>query len=84
MELETILTLVSVGLGLFATVAGVFWGKLKNKMNAVKNLSSEIFDLVKASVDAIEDDKITKAEIEKIKQEATEVKTAWRVLIGKV
>ena len=84
MDTEMILTLVSVVLGLIATVAGVFWGKAKGKLTAVKNLSKEVFDLVKAATDAIEDDKITKAEIGQIKQEATEVKTAWRVLIGKV
>ena len=83
MEIETILTLVSVGLGLIATVAGVFWGKAKGKLTAVKNLSKEVFDLVSAAVGAVEDEKITKEEIAKIKQEAVEVKTAWRVLIGK-
>ena len=83
MELETILTLVSVGLGLIATIAGVFWGKAKGKLTAVKNLSGEIFDLVKAATDAVDDNKITKEEISRIKQEAVEVKTAWRVLIGK-
>lgn len=83
MELETILTLVSVGLGVLATVAGVFWGKAKGKLAALKNLSKETFDLVRVAVEALDDDKIDKAEIEKIKQEAVEVRTAWRVLIGK-
>ncbi|KKK96578.1 hypothetical protein LCGC14_2661340 [marine sediment metagenome] len=84
MELETILTLLSIGLGVIATVAGVFWGKARGKLTAVKNLSKEVFDLVRVATDAIEDDKITKEEIAKIKQEAIEVRTAWRVLVGKV
>ena len=84
MEAETILTLVSVGFGLIATVAGVFWGKARGKLNALKNLSKETFDLVKVAIEALDDDKIDKAEVDKIKQEAIEVRTAWRVLVGKV
>ena len=83
MEIETILTVVSIVLGLVATIAGVFWGKAKGKLNAVKNLSKETFDLVKVAIEAIDDNKIDKAEVDKIKQEAMEVRTAWRVLVGK-
>ncbi len=83
MELDTILTLVSVGLGVLATVASVFWGKAKGKLNAIKTLSKEVFELVQASVGAIDDDKITPEEIAKIKQEAADVKAAWRALVGK-
>ena len=83
MELETILTLVSVGLGVLATIAGVFWGKAKGKLGALKNLSKETFDLVRVTIEALDDDKIEKSEVDKIKQEAIEVRTAWRVLIGK-
>jgi len=83
METETILTVVSIVLGLIATLAGVFWGKAKGKLNQIKNLSKEVFELVQASVGAIDDDKITKEEVEKIKHEAIDVKAAWRVLVGK-
>ncbi len=83
MELELILTLVSVGLGVLATVAGVFWGKAKGKLKAVANLSKEIFDLVKTATDALDDNKIDKAEVDAIKKEAIEVKAAWKVLVGK-
>ena len=83
MESEMILTVISAILGVVAIVAGTFWAKGKNKLNAIKNLVKETFDLVKVAIEALDDDKIEKAEVEKIKQEAIEVRTAWRVLIGK-
>ena len=78
-----ILTVISAVMGVIALVAGTFWAKGKNRLNAIKNLVKETFDLVKVAIEALDDDKIEKAEVEKIKQEAIEVRTAWRVLIGK-
>ena len=83
MDTQTILTIVSAILGVFALVAGGLWAKGKGKLNAVKNLMKESYDLVNVAVSAIDDDKITKEEVDQIKQEASEVKVAWRVLIGK-
>jgi len=83
MELSTILTVVSVVLGLIATLAGGLWAKSKGKLNAAKELAREAFELVDVAVSSIEDDKITVEEVEKIKEEAQQVKIAWRVLIGK-
>ena len=78
-----LLTVISAVMGVVALVAGTFWAKGKNKLAAIKNLTKETFDLVKVAIEALDDDKLTKAEIDQIKQEATEVRTAWRVLIGK-
>jgi len=83
MELEMILTVISAVLGVVALVAGTFWAKGKSKLASIKNLVKETFDLVKVTIEALDDDKIEKSEVEKIKQEAIEVRTAWRVLIGK-
>jgi divalent metal cation (Fe/Co/Zn/Cd) transporter len=82
MELD-IWTIVSAVLGLLSVVAGGLFLKAKNKLGAIKNLVKETFDLVKVAIEALDDDKLEKAEVEKIKQEALEVRTAWRVLIGK-
>lgn len=83
MELEMILTVVSAILGVVAMVAGGFWLKAKGKLNAVKNLAKEAVDLVQVAVGTLDDDKITKEEVESIKKEASEVKAAWHALIGK-
>ncbi len=83
MELETILTIISAILGVIAMVAGGFWAKAKGKVGAIKNLSKEVFELVSTAVNAIEDDKITKDEVNAIKKEAEEVKAAFHALIGK-
>lgn len=83
MELETILTIVSAVLGVFGIVAAGLWAKAKGKINAVKNLAKEAVDLVQVAVGALDDDKITSEEVASIKKEATEVKAAWKALIGK-
>ena len=84
METDLILTLVSVGLGLIATVAGGFWLKAKGKLSDIKTLAKETADLVTVAVNAIDDNKITPEEVAQIKKEAVEVKAAWRKLIGRV
>jgi hypothetical protein len=80
MDAGTIITLVISGLTLFA---GGAWAIAKGKLGEAKNLIKEAYDVVQVAVEAIEDDKITKAEIEKIKSEALEVKVAARVLFKK-
>ena len=83
MEDSMILTVISAIMGVVALVAGTFWAKAKGRLNAIKSLVKETFDLVKVAIEALDDDKLTKTEIDRIKQEAIEVRTAWRVLIGK-
>lgn len=83
MELETLLTIISAVLGVVAMVAGGFWMKAKGKLSAVKNLAKEAVDLVQVAVESLDDDKITPEEVASIKKEATEVKAAWKVLVGK-
>jgi len=83
MELETILTLVSIGLGLIATVFGGRWLIVKGKANQFKSVVAEAYDVVNVAVKAIDDDKITKAELEEIKQEAAEFKAAVKLLFAK-
>lgn len=83
MEMETILTIISAVLGVVAIAAAAWWAKAKNKLNDVKVLAKEAVDLVQVAVGALDDDKITKDEVESIKKEAQDVKSAWRSLIGK-
>ena len=83
MELETILTIVSIALGLGATLLGGKWLLAKGKLNQLKNVVSEGYDVVKAAVDAIEDDKVTVEEINQIKQEAAEFRAAVKLFFGK-
>ena len=83
MELETILTLVSIVLGLGATLLGGKWLIAKNKLSQFKNVVKEGYDVVKVSIEAIDDDKVTKAEIAMIKSEAAEFKAAVRLLLSK-
>ena len=83
MELETILTIVSAVMGVISLVAGGFWLNAKGKLNQFKSVVKEGYDVVTASVEAVDDDKITKAEVEKIKQEAAEFKAAIKLLFAR-
>jgi len=66
-----------------ATLYGVFNAKLKLKIGQVYMLGKESVDLARVSVEALEDNKITKDEVALIKKEAEEVRTAWKTLLGK-
>jgi divalent metal cation (Fe/Co/Zn/Cd) transporter len=83
MELD-IWTIVSAGLGLVAVVAGGFYAKVKGKLSSIIALGKEAVDLAQVAVKSLDDNKITKEEVEQIKKEALEVRSAWRVLTGKV
>jgi len=76
-------TIVSAVLGLVAIVAGGFYAKIKGKLGAIISLGKEAVDLAQVAVKSLDDNKITKEEIEQIKKEAGEVKAAWKVLTGK-
>lgn len=78
-----ILTLVSVGLGLIATIAGVFWGKARGKLKQVVNLFKQVYELVDAVFKMIEDNTITQPELDILKKEAADVRVAFKELIGK-
>jgi len=83
MNAEMILTLVSLALGLIATILGGRWITAKGKLKQFKNVIKEGYDVVSVSIVAIEDDKITKEEVEQIKQEGAEFKAAFKLLMAK-
>jgi len=83
MDLDTILTIVSAIMGIVALLAGGFWLNAKGKLNQFKNVVAEGYDVIKAAVEAIDDDKIDRAEVELIKQEAAEFKAAVKLLFAK-
>ena len=83
MELEQILTIVSAILGIIVLVAGSYYAIVKGKLNQFKAVVKEGKDVVDASIGALDDDKITSAEVEKIKQEAAEFKAAVKLLFAK-
>jgi FtsZ-interacting cell division protein ZipA len=80
MELSAIITGAIAVLG---TVFGAFWKKAKGTLGKVFKLSSETLQLIEKLESALEDDKITKKEIEEIKKEAQDVKLAWKALTEK-
>jgi len=83
MELETILTIVSAILGVIALVAGTFWAKAKGKLGAVANLIKQAYEVVNKVFVILEDNTISKQEVEELKKEAQDVKDALKVLLGK-
>ena len=76
-------TIVTIVLGLVTTFAGGIWLKAKGKISKVITLGKECFDLLVKLEKALEDDKITKDEIKDLKNEAAQVKVAWKALIQK-
>jgi len=75
--------IVSIVVSGIAALAGGFWLKAKGKFSAIGSLLKESYEVV-AKVNAIlEDDKITKEEVEQLKAEAEDVKEAFFALIGK-
>jgi divalent metal cation (Fe/Co/Zn/Cd) transporter len=76
-------TILTIVIGVVATLFGTFWKKAQGKLLGVYLLAKEAVDVAKAATDALEDNKITEEEIAKIKKEAQEVKDAWHNLLGK-
>lgn len=83
METTTILTIVSLVLGLAGTLLGGKWIIAKNKLKQFKTVVKEGIDVVSAAIDAVDDDKITPEEIAGIKQEVAEFKAAGKILLSK-
>lgn len=82
-NLDTILVVVSAVLGVLAMVLGYKFTTAKGKLGQLLTLGKEGMDVISAAVKALDDNTITKDEIEGIKKEALEVRAAWRVLVGK-
>ncbi len=76
-------TIATILLGLVATIASGFWLKAKGKFGQLKTLVKEGYDVVQASIDALDDDALTAEEIAGIKKEAQELVAAFKALIGK-
>jgi len=76
-------TIVTIVLGLVAAVASGFWLKAKGKFRQLKTLVKEGYDVVQASIDALDDDALTAEEIAGIKKEAQELVAAFKALIGR-
>jgi len=82
MDLQTILTIISIALGLGATLFGVKWVAAKGKLSQLKGVVKEGYDVVKVAVEAIDDDKVTVEEVAQIKQEAAEFGAAVKLLFS--
>ena len=80
LDLGTILTIV---LGGIATFAGGFWLKGKGKLKEIANLVLEVYELLSEIERALDDDKVSKQEIEAIKQRIADVKEAFKKIITK-
>lgn len=80
LDLGTIITVVIAAITMFA---GGKWVLAKGKLKKIVNLMKEVFDVAKKLEAALEDDKITKTEVEGIKKELAEVKGAWKALVDK-
>jgi divalent metal cation (Fe/Co/Zn/Cd) transporter len=83
MELETVLTIVSAILGVVAMVAGGFWLKAKGKIGLIANLVKQAYEVVNKVFLILEDNTISKQELEELKKEAQDVKDALKALVGK-
>ena len=93
-DIWTIVSLILMGV---ATVASGFWLKSKGKLKQLVELFKQVvelvtkgFELVDEGVKMLDDNKIDASEIEKLKQifaqlkqELTDVKRAFKILIGK-
>ena len=77
LDLGSILTIV---LSLVTAFAGAFWLKAKGKLSKIIKLGKEAFDVASSLEKALEDNKITKAEIDVLKKDLKEVKSAWDAL----
>ena len=80
LELTGILTVV---LAIISTVAGSFWAKIKGKFGKAIILGKELIQASEALESALEDDKLTKKEIENLKKEFNDVKIAFKDLTKK-
>lgn len=80
MDLGTVLTVLLAGI---TTFIGVFWKKAKVKIGQLVSLGKELYQAGDVFEKALQDDKITKDEIESIKKEFQDVKDKFKALINK-
>jgi ribosomal protein L7/L12 len=83
MTLETILIIVSAVLTGAAALFGFKFTNVKKKFKQIVTLVKEASDVLSAANEALGDNRIDKAEADKIKKEITEMIGAFKVLIGK-
>jgi len=76
-------TIVSAALGLVAVVAGGFWLKAKGKIAHVADLVKQAWEVVAKLSSVLEDDKVSKEEVDALKKELNDVKVAFKVLLGR-
>jgi len=76
-------TIITIVFAAFTAIFGGFWLKSKIKIGKIFTLVKEVFEVVQAATVALDDDKITKEEIDKIRKEAGDVKVAFKDLFGK-
>lgn len=83
MEGFDVWTIVSAVLGLVALIAGGFWLKAKGKIGQISALIREAYEVVQKLHLALEDNKVTKEEVDGLKKELADVKLAFLKLVGK-
>ena len=76
-------SIATIIIGIVATVFGSAWAFLKNRLALVAKLARESVDVITEIDKSLSDDKLTKQEIERIKSERKDVRTAWQELIKK-
>ena len=80
LDLGTIITIV---FGLLTTFVGGFWLKVKGKFSEVVKLGSELLEFMQILQTALDDDKLTKEEIARLKKEGGDISIAWKKLISR-
>jgi hypothetical protein len=75
--------ILAIVFGVMTTVFGGFFAKIRPKLKKFVSLLREVMQLVDKMESALEDDKLTKQEIQAIKSEALDVRRAWKALVKK-
>ena len=83
MENLDVWTIVSVVLGVLASIFGIFWGKAKGLIGKITTAGKELMDVGTALTESLADDKITPEEVANIKQQWAEAKAALKAILGK-
>ena len=83
MDTNTILTIISVVLGLAATLLGGKFLIAKNKLKQFGSVVKEGYEVIQAAVDSVEDNVIEPAELQNIKTQIAEFKAAVKLLFGR-
>lgn len=83
MDLNVILTIVSLVLAALSGLLGTKFSNAKKKIKQVATLAKETADLIDKVTLALEDNTITADEVEMLKKELKDVVDAWKALVGK-